>query len=147
MAIKGTEFFDELGETIAKTARGISERAEVLYETQKLRSRISSEERLIGKIKEDLGNILYQQYLEGESLPDEQRNLCEQIDQHKGSIEGLKKKMADYKKKKICPSCGRHVDQSVSFCPFCGAACPDEEQETPDEDIVADVDLKETVEK
>ena len=104
MAIKGTEFFDELGETIAKTARGISERAEVLYETQKLRSRISSEERLIGKIKEDLGNILYQQYLEGESLPDEQRNLCEQIDQHKGSIEELKKKMADYKKKKICPS-------------------------------------------
>ena len=39
------------------------------------------------------------------------------------------------------------MDQSVSFCPFCGAACPDEEQETPEEDIVADVDLKETVEK
>lgn len=147
MATKGSEFFDELGVTIAKTAKGLGEKAELLYETQRLRSRISGEERLIGRIKEDLGNILYQHYLDGEELPDEQRILCEQIEQHKASIEEYKKKMASYKKKKVCPSCKRHVDQSVSFCPYCGAACPDEETEDKDEDVVAVVSPEDVVEE
>ena len=129
MATKGSEFFDELGVTIAKTAKGLGEKAELLYETQRLRSRISGEERLIGRIKEDLGNILYQHYLDGEELPDEQRILCEPIEQHKASIE-------EY-----------NVDQSVSFCPYCGAACPDEETEDKDEDVVAVVSPEDVVEE
>lgn len=147
MATKGAEFFDELGVTIAKTAKGLGEKAEVLYETQRLRGRIAGEERLIGKIKEDLGNILYQHYLDGDTLPDEQRILCEQIEQHKVCIEEYKKKMANYKKKKICPSCKRHVEQSVSFCPYCGAACPDEETEDKAGDVVIEVSPEEVAEE
>lgn len=129
MSKKGTEFWDELGGTIAKKAKGIGEKAEILYETQKLRSRISGEERSINKLKADLGNIIYQYYLDGQELSDEQRILCEQIMQHEECIERYKKKMSNIKKKKICPSCKNAVDMDASFCPNCGAACPDEETE------------------
>ena len=41
------DFFEELGEAITKTAREIGGRAEVLYGTQKLKNKISGEERQI----------------------------------------------------------------------------------------------------
>ena len=49
------DFFEELGEAITKTAREIGGRAEVLYGTQKLKNKISGEERQIQKIMEELG--------------------------------------------------------------------------------------------
>lgn len=48
------DFFEELGEAITKTAREIGGRAEVLYGTQKLKNKISGEERQIQKIMEEL---------------------------------------------------------------------------------------------
>ncbi|MDO4337988.1 MAG: zinc ribbon domain-containing protein [Eubacteriales bacterium] len=128
----GTEFFDELGETITKTAKGLGERAELLYETQKLRGRISGEERMVHKTMEELGNILYKRYLKGEALDDEQRSLCEQIAMHKERILKYKDSLADMKGKKICPSCQRALDRDAAFCSYCGASCarPEEADDT-----------------
>ena len=39
------DFFGTLGETLTKTARELSGRAEEVYETQRLRNKISGEER------------------------------------------------------------------------------------------------------
>ena len=41
------DFFEELGEAFTKRAREIGGRAEVLYGTQKLKNKISGEERQI----------------------------------------------------------------------------------------------------
>ena len=43
------DFFGTLGETLTKTARELSGRAEEVYETQRLRNKISGEERQINK--------------------------------------------------------------------------------------------------
>lgn len=152
MQKNNSEFWDGLSDSIAKTARGIGEKAEFLYETQKLRSRISGEERVIQKIKTDLGNIIYQLYLQGQELSEEQRVLCEQIEQHENCIERYKKKMSNMKKKKICPSCKRALDITVAFCPYCGVACPDEEteengseSEVVSEAVITEGEEKETV--
>lgn len=149
MKKNSSEFWDELSDSIVKTARGIGEKAESLYETQKLRSRISGEERVILKLKADLGNIIYQFYLQGQELSEEQKVLCEQIEQHENSIERYKKKMSDVRKKKICPSCKRALDSSMSYCPYCGVACPDEETEDAvcESDIVSDTVMTEDAEK
>lgn len=137
----GTDFFDELGETLTRTAKELGERAELIYGTQKLRNKISSERRIIDKTMADLGNILYKSYTSGAELDENQRRLCEQIDQHFEEIEKCKESMANLRGKKICPSCKETVDRSVAFCPHCGASCPDPEPEsaTAEEDIVEDV--------
>lgn len=134
----GTDFFDELGETLSRTAREFGERAGSLYETQKLRTKIAGEEHAVNKAMAELGKTLYRAYRNGQELTEEQKGWCEQIDQHKEIISRYKAEMAGKKGKKICPSCGEAVDLSVSFCPYCGAACvtqePAEETDSADEE-------------
>lgn len=139
------DFFEELGEAITKTAREISGRAEVLYGTQKLKNKISGEERQIQKIMEELGKVLYRRYREGVPLDDLQRRLCEQIDQRMTKIEQYKEEMAGVRSKKVCPSCGTVVDQDAAFCHHCGAACTTKEKEE-DAGSVIDGKIKETAE-
>ncbi len=138
----GTEFFDELGETITKTAKGIGEKAEHFYEAQKLRNKISGEDRMVDKIMADLGNMLYKSYVDGETLSDAQRALCEQIDQHKILIGKYKDTLADMRGKKICPSCQASVDREASFCPNCGASVPTPEPEEEAGDVVDEADAE-----
>ena len=161
----GTDFFDDLGETLSRTAREFGERAESLYETQKLRGKISVEERAVTKLMADLGRTLYRTYMKGEELTEEQMSLCSQIDRHKDVISRYKAEMAGKKGKKICPCCGESVDQYAAFCPYCGAACPvpekkektgktadsaeqtAEEPEDPAEESAEDSSVERTAEK
>lgn len=125
----GTEFFDELGETITRTAKELGERAEMLYESQKIRNKLSGEDRIIDKIMADLGNLIYKRYSNGEAMDEELGTLCEEIDQHMQKIAEYKEAMAGLKGQKICPGCQKAVDKEAAFCPFCGAACPMPEPE------------------
>lgn len=137
------DFFEELGEAITKTAREIGGRAEVLYGTQKLKNKISGEERQIQKIMEELGKVLYRRYREGVPLDDLQKRLCEQIDQRMTKIEQYKEEMAGVRSRKVCPSCGTVVDQDAAFCHHCGAACTTKEKEE-DAGSVIDGKMNET---
>ena len=47
------DFFGSLGETLTKTAKELSGRAEEVYETQRLKNKISGEERQIEKAMAD----------------------------------------------------------------------------------------------
>ena len=138
------DFFEELGEAITKTAREIGGRAEVLYGTQKLKNKISGEEKQIQKIMEELGKVLYRRYREGVPLDDLQRRLCEQIDQRMTRIEQYKEEMAGVRSKKVCPSCGTVVDQDAAFCHHCGAACTTKEKEEATGSVI-DGTMDETV--
>ena len=111
----GTDFFDGLVKTfskttkeLGKTTRELGARAEQTIEAQKIRSKITGEERIIEKIKVD----------------SELSALCQEIDQHYLKIREYKDNAANLKGEKICPSCEREVDINVSFCPYCGTSCP-----------------------
>lgn len=132
----GRDFFDGLGEAISKTARELGGRAENLYETQKMKNKISGEEKQIQKIMAELGRMLYKRYLDGVPVDEAQRILCEQIDQRMERIGHLKEGLAGVRGRKICPSCGSSVDGSAAFCPHCGAACPTRETEEEAGDVV-----------
>lgn len=123
----GKTFLDDLGETITRTTKDLSKKAGKIYEAQKLQSRISGEERMIEKIKGDIGSLIYSRYKENTELDDELLVLCEEIDQHLAAIRGYKDEMADLKGRKICPSCGKSVDRDAAFCSYCGTACPNPE--------------------
>lgn len=142
----GTDFLDELGETLTRTAKGLGEKAESFYETQKIRNKIASESRIIDKIMADLGNILYRKYQDGETLDAEQKTLCEQIHQHMERIVRYKELLADRKGQKICSCCERSIDQDVAFCPYCGTACTSQEEEKPAEAVEAEAVETEVVE-
>ena len=71
----GTDFFDGIVKTFSKTTKELGKttkelgaRAEQSIETQKIRGKISGEERTIEKLKADLGDIIYKRHAEGEGI-------------------------------------------------------------------------------
>ena len=139
----GTDFFDGIVKTFSKTTKELGKttkelgaRAEQTIETQKIRGKISGEERTIEKLKADLGDIIYKRHAEGEGIDGELSVICQEIDQHFLKIREFKDSAANLRGKKICPSCDREVDLSVSFCPYCGTPCPTPEPTESVEDPV-----------
>ena len=136
------EFIDGLVKTISKTTKELGKttkelgaRAEQTIEAQKIRNRIAGEERIIEKIKEDIGDVIYRRHSQGDGIDNELSSLCQEIDQHYLKIREYKDNAANIKGQKICPSCEREVDITVSFCPYCGTPCPTPE---PAEDVEGD---------
>ena len=129
------DFFDGLGDSISRKTRDLGKMAGQIYETQKIRSKVSSEEHMIAKLKADIGNYIYEKYQNGEEVEDALRGFCEEIQQHLEIIEGYRDSAAELKGQKICRSCGHSVDRSVSYCPYCGSPCPTPE---PKEEPVAE---------
>ena len=118
------DFFDELSDTITRTTKDLGKKAGQLYEAQKIRSKISSEEQMVQKLKADIGNVIFEKYKEGAEVEEALKGFCEEIEQHLDIIDGYKDAAAEMKGRKICPACGKSVDRSVAFCPFCGSPCP-----------------------
>ena len=140
------DFFDELSDTITRTTKDLGKKAGQLYETQKIRSKISSEEQMVQKLKADIGNVIFEKYKEGAEVEESLKGFCEEIQQHLDIIAGYKDSAAELKGQKICPACGKSVDRSVSFCPFCGSVCPTPEPEKAEADVV-DAEPAETAEE
>ena len=118
------DFFEGLGETLSRTAKNLSDRASNVYETQKIRSKIASEERAIEKLKNDIGTLIYARYEEGEQFDGELGRLAAEITAHRAAIHSLEDDNANLKGKRICPSCRREVPADAQFCPACGSPCP-----------------------
>ena len=139
------DFFDELSDTITRTTKDLGKKAGQLYEAQKIRSKISSEEQMVQKLKADIGNVIFEKYKEGAEVEEALKGFCEEIEQHLDIIDGYKDAAAEMKGRKICPACGKSVDRSVSFCPYCGSVCPTPEPEKAEGDVV-DTETAEPVE-
>lgn len=140
------DFFDSFGETISRTARELSEKAENFYEVQKLRNQISAEECVVSKAMERLGGIIYKRYEGGESVDDEIAGICGEISRHVSKIHELKGSAAGKAGQKICPSCHHTIDKEVFFCPFCGTACEDKKEKPQQEEESVSGEMEETKE-
>lgn len=130
------DFFGSLGETLTKTARELSDRAEEVYETQRLKNKISGEEKQITKAMADIGKIIYKRYRDGVPLAEEEKAICEQIDDRREQIDKYKEEMNGAKGTRFCPSCGNPLGRNDAFCSKCGVACPSPEPEEAAGDTV-----------
>lgn len=136
------DFFGSLTDTFAKAAKDLTGRAETIYETQKLKNKISGEKQQIEKAMADLGRIVYRRYQEGISVEEAEDAICVQIDERYQQIKRLKKEAEELKEQRVCPNCGSIVGKNDAFCSKCGASCLDPEEE--DDNIV---DMEEPVEE
>ena len=136
------DFFGSLTDTFAKAAKDLTGRAETIYETQKLKNKISGEKQQIEKAMADLGRIVYRRYQEGISVEEAENEICVQIDERYQQIKRLKKEAEELKEQRVCPNCGSIVGKNDAFCSKCGASCLVPEEE--DDNIV---DMEEPVEE
>lgn len=143
-----SSFWDDLGNTLTRKAKGLSSRAENLYEIQKIRNKLSAQERMIEKLMMDIGKIIYTRYEQGEAVDGETGAICEEISQHMLEADHYRDAIAASKGEKFCPACHKAVMREASFCPYCGAACPTAELEEKAADVIeqADEELEEAAE-
>lgn len=126
----GTDrIFEELGETITKTAKVIGEKADDFLEIQKVNGRVSSEKRQIERNLEKLGALVYQRYVDGEQMDLELSEVCDEITQHKMMKARYEERLAELKGQKICSACGKSLTKDAAYCSYCGAPCESEEEE------------------
>ncbi|MCC2726274.1 zinc ribbon domain-containing protein [Blautia massiliensis] len=143
-----SSFWDDLGNTLTRKAKGLSSRAENLYEIQKIRNKLSAQERMTEKLMMDIGKMIYTRYEQGEAVDGETGAICEEISQHMLEADHYRDAIAASKGEKFCPACHKAVMREASFCPYCGAACPTAELEEKAADVIeqADEELKEATE-
>lgn len=143
-----SSFWDDLGNTLTRKAKGLSSRAENLYEIQKIRNKLSAQERMTEKLMMDIGKMIYTRYEQGEAVDGETGAICEEISQHMLEADHYRDAIAASKGEKFCLACHKAVMREASFCPYCGAACPTAELEEKAADVIeqADEELKEAAE-
>lgn len=143
-----SSFWDDLGNTLTRKAKGLSSRAENLYEIQKIRNKLSAQERMTEKLMMDIGKMIYTRYEQGEAVDGETGAICEEISQHMLEADHYRDAIAASKGEKFCPACHKVVMREASFCPYCGAACPTAELEEKAADVIeqADEELEEAAE-
>ncbi len=141
-------FWDDLGNTLTRKAKGFSTKAENLYEIQKIRNKLSAQERMTEKLMLDIGKMIYTRYEHGEAVDGELGAICEEISQHMLEADHYRDAIAASKGEKFCPACHKAVMREASFCPYCGAACPTPEIEEKAADVIeqADEELKDAAE-
>ena len=143
-----SSFWDDLGNTLTRKAKGLSSRAENLYEIQKIRNKLFAQERMTEKLMMDIGKMIYTRYEQGEAVDGETGVICEEISQHMLEADHYRDAIAASKGEKFCPACHKAVMREASFCPYCGAACPTAELEEKAADVIeqADEELEEAAE-
>lgn len=141
-------FWDDLGNTLTRKAKVLSSRAENLYEIQKIRNKLSAQERMTEKLMMDIGKLIYTRYEHGEAVDGEVGAICEEISQHMLEADHFRDAIAASKGEKFCPACHKAVMREASFCPYCGAACPTAELEEKATDVIeqAEEELKDAAE-
>lgn len=141
-------FWDDLGNTLTRKAKGLSSRAENLYEIQKIRNKLSAQERMTEKLMMDIGKLIYTRYEHGEAVDGEVGAICEEISQHMLEADHFRDAIAASKGEKFCPACHKAVMREASFCPYCGAACPTAELEEKATDVIeqSEEELKDAAE-
>lgn len=116
----GNDFFTELGKTFTKTAKELEKKTDSFLEQQKIRNKISSETRMIDKIYQDMGMVMYQKYISGEALSEDMAALCDDITERKTAVAAYYEELARLKGEKICPACGSNIQGDACYCPKCG---------------------------
>ncbi len=128
------DFFTDFGETLHQAAKEFTAKTDSFFESQKMRNKINGEQRQIDQCLKDVGNIIYNKFVEGEPLHEDVAALCEEITEHKMAIAKMREEMARKRGEKVCAACGASLPREARFCLQCGAECEDE----PEEEVVED---------
>lgn len=127
---------DEAG----KFAKIFAKRTSNAISSTKLSISISEANSKIKDIYTEIGEKMYEKYLNDETTDSEFETAFRQIDKLMVDIGELYDKKAELKNSRRCKACGALNDAEADFCSKCGATL-----ECDDDDVVIDEDADDTV--
>ncbi|MBR2257833.1 MAG: zinc-ribbon domain-containing protein [Blautia sp.] len=130
--------WSDFSKSMSRTLDNIKDGVSTIYETQRFKSKISNHHRQIEKLKTDIGTLILTRFEEGEVYEGELQRLCEEIKKHQLLISRLEEENANFRGKKICPSCRKEIPLDAAFCPACGTHYPMKSEEGEGMHIVSE---------
>ena len=130
------DFFGNLSKTLKKTVDTVGKKTDEFVEIQKIRTRQHALEDQIEKNYQDIGQIIYNRYLNGEAFDENLAGICKDITDLEKEIAYCREDVANKRGRIVCPACGASVPKDAAFCMRCGAAMPEKEEEPEDAEFV-----------
>lgn len=95
------DFFEDLGKRLTETADTVVEKTSQAVEIQKLKSKIRTQERRIEKDMQNLGQIIYEKFEQGEIVDGDFADLCADIHESKEVIKELEMEIVEVQDREI----------------------------------------------
>ena len=137
------DVLSKLKKNFGETAEVIGKKTENFVEIQKLKSQIHTANHEIAQNYEEMGEMIYRRYQQGESLDAELTAICEDITELKAEVASCKDEIGQYRGESTCPECGASVPANAAFCMKCGAPMPVCEAEFAEGEVVNPSDADE----
>lgn len=123
---KTEELLAKVMQKASAAADYTTKKAEKAVEVTKQNFRLCSVNAEIEKLERKIGQMVYRAY-QGESMQQSDLDaLLAQLDAETARATELRRKLAERKKKKNCPSCGKVCEDDSAFCPVCGSSLRDQ---------------------
>lgn len=137
------EYLDDLGRELSEKLDDLAQKAVDMSEIRNLNRKIRGVKRENAGTFQAIGEIIYERYMDKQSLDDDLTTLCFAIRRKEEIIHFYMKKIAEIQKMDVCSSCGEFIQQDAVYCPKCGVkkgenctAAQGTEEESTDEDIL-----------
>ena len=148
------DFFDKLSKKASKAYKVTADKTGKIAKETKLKLKISELKSKIEDLYEEIGEIIYQGYKNGEAIEDKITNKCKEIDEINNEINKFEDECMELRDKRICINCKKKIDNNVKFCPNCGTEQieiiknekdekTEECEEDEKEDVIVEVEISE----
>ena len=137
------DVLSKLKKNFGETAEVIGKKTENFVEIQKLKSQIHTANHEIAQNYEEIGEMIYRRYQQGETLDAELTAICEDITELKAEVASCKDEIGQYRGEEVCPECGASVPANAAFCMKCGAPMPVCEAESAEGEVTNPSDADE----
>ena len=110
------DFFGNLSKTLKKTVDTVGKKTDEFVEIQKIRTRQHALEDQIEKNYQDIGQIIYNRYLNGEAFDENLAGICKDITDLEKEIADCREDVANKRGRIVCPACGASFLHALRCC-------------------------------
>lgn len=139
-------FIDDVKDTLTKTGKTAVKKTKDLAAIAKVTADIEETKSLLKAVYIEIGKKYCEMYTKSTAQEEFAINVATS-ENLKEQLEALRVERLTLRGKVRCPACGKAVDNTYTFCPYCGTKFPEppeegDEGEADDDDII-EVDLDE----
>ena len=137
------EHLDDLGRELSEKLDNLAQKAVDMSEIRNLNRQIRAVKRENAGTFQAIGEIVYERYMNKQSLDNDLTTLCFTIRRKEEFIHSYMKRIAEIKKMDVCSNCGEFMQRDAVYCSKCGVkkgenstAAQETVEENADEDIL-----------
>lgn len=99
--------------TVAKQTNSLIGQAKLSYAASEIEDKIEL-------LKKEIGEIIYRESKNMESIPEDIAERCKKIEELNIELASIKEKIAEFKEKILCAECGEYNSATAVYCSKCG---------------------------